>query len=87
MIRTFEDMKASEELCDYCPLEELSTLLPKFNCKENWCEAAYAGYENYESELEEELVLFNADPNCEHKIEAQPSGGIRCVKCNGWFCY
>jgi len=31
--------------------------------------------------------LYDADPNCEHKIEAQFSGGIKCVKCGGWFCF
>ncbi len=28
--------------------------------------------------------LFDADPECLHKIEEKLSG-IRCVKCGGWF--
>lgn len=31
--------------------------------------------------------LWEADPNCVHDIQAQPSGGIKCTKCRGWFCY
>lgn len=32
-------------------------------------------------------VLYNADPNCNHNIVSNPSGGIICTKCGGWFCY
>jgi hypothetical protein len=32
-------------------------------------------------------VLYDADPNCKHEIEPQLSGGIKCKKCGGWFCY
>ena len=38
-------------------------------------------------ELEDYGELFNADPECEHKIVGAPGGGIKCVKCRGWFCY
>ena len=31
--------------------------------------------------------LYNADPNCEHNVVAQLSGGVKCTKCGGWFCY
>jgi len=31
--------------------------------------------------------LFHADPKCEHRVVSGPGGGIRCVKCPGWFCY
>lgn len=31
--------------------------------------------------------LYNADPNCKHIIVAQLSGGVKCTKCGGWFCY
>ena len=34
-----------------------------------------------------EDVLYDAIPSCKHKIEAQLSGGIKCVNCGGWFCY
>jgi hypothetical protein len=34
-----------------------------------------------------EAVLWKARPSCRHKVQAQPSGGIKCVKCGGWFCY
>lgn len=30
--------------------------------------------------------LFDADPNCQHEIDAKWSG-IKCKKCGGWFCY
>lgn len=31
--------------------------------------------------------LYNADPDCIHDIVSASGGGIRCTKCNGWFCY
>lgn len=30
-------------------------------------------------------ILYNADPNCNHVIEALWSG-VRCKKCHGWYC-
>ena len=33
------------------------------------------------------VVLYNADPECKHYIESQMSGGIKCIKCDGWFCF
>lgn len=38
-------------------------------------------------ELYADQELWEADPNCVHDIQAQPSGGIKCTKCRGWFCY
>jgi hypothetical protein len=35
----------------------------------------------------DEEELWNADPNCKHKIVNANGGGIRCIKCGGWFCY
>ena len=32
-------------------------------------------------------TLYSARPSCEHKIQSQLSGGIKCVNCGGWFCY
>lgn len=29
--------------------------------------------------------LYDADPNCNHEIVPQMSG-VKCTKCNGWFC-
>lgn len=34
-----------------------------------------------------EETLFDADPDCEHDIQAKPNGGVGCVKCGGWFCF
>ncbi len=31
--------------------------------------------------------LYGADPECKHKIEHDPGGGVHCTKCRGWFCY
>ena len=31
--------------------------------------------------------LYNADPNCVHDVKAQLSGGVKCTKCPGWFCF
>lgn len=31
--------------------------------------------------------LFDADPNCKHKVICAPGGGVKCTKCSGWFCY
>ena len=38
-------------------------------------------------EEDDEDVLWDADENCEHNIESQPGGGIKCTKYGGWFCY
>lgn len=31
--------------------------------------------------------LYNADENCKHEIIHASGGGIKCIKCGGWFCY
>lgn len=31
--------------------------------------------------------LYHADPNCKHELDPYCYSGIRCLKCNGWFCY
>ena len=30
--------------------------------------------------------LYDADPKCKHVIITLWSG-VKCSKCNGWFCY
>lgn len=37
-------------------------------------------------DLEDECPLYDADPNCKHKIVSLWSG-VKCSKCSGWFCY
>ena len=41
-------------------------------------------YSNY-GEGKEYDTLYDADPNCKHYIEPQWSG-IKCIRCNGWYC-
>lgn len=36
---------------------------------------------------EREQELWDADANCAHVVKSAPGGGIRCIKCRGWFCY
>ena len=49
------------------------------------CESQEEEYvEDYKDNLE---YLYNADPNCNHNIVPQLSGGVKCTKCGGWFCY
>ena len=31
--------------------------------------------------------LFDADPDCEHHVVSAKSGGVKCLKCRGWFCF
>ncbi len=31
------------------------------------------------------IELYNADPTCQHHVEAQWSG-VKCSKCPGWYC-
>lgn len=31
-------------------------------------------------------VLWGAEVGCEHEIQLANGGGIKCVKCGGWFC-
>ncbi len=33
------------------------------------------------------IFLYDADPNCEHKLHPNCWSGIKCIKCGGWFCY
>lgn len=33
------------------------------------------------------IELWDADPNCDHKLDPNCYSGIRCLKCPGWFCY
>lgn len=41
-----------------------------------------------EIELDREFgdILYNADPDCDHRI-IQLWSGVRCSKCGGWFCF
>ena len=34
-----------------------------------------------------QTILYNANPEREHEIVSASGGGIKCKKCNGWFCY
>lgn len=36
--------------------------------------------------LREGEELYGADPECDHEIVDQPHGGVKCLKCAGWFC-
>lgn len=39
-------------------------------------------------EVTEQCVeLWNADPSCVHNVKLASGGGIRCVRCRGWFCF
>jgi len=31
-------------------------------------------------------MLWSADPNCEHVYDPYNYSGIKCKKCNGWYC-
>jgi len=31
-------------------------------------------------------VLWNADPDCDHRLDPNCWSGIRCLKCSGWDC-
>lgn len=48
-------------------------------CEDQGCPAHYAEEKGDE--------LWGADPDCDHDIQAQPRGGVKCTKCAGWFCY
>lgn len=37
-------------------------------------------------QVNDEDILYNADPDCAHDIKTQWDG-IKCIKCKGWFCY
>ncbi len=30
--------------------------------------------------------LWNADPDCKHRIICALGGGVKCTKCPGWYC-
>lgn len=49
-------------------------------------------FEEFVEQMKEALdmettELWGADPECEHIIICAPGGGIKCTKCNGWYCY
>lgn len=44
-------------------------------------------YDDLKFEHLRDIKLYNADPNCNHNIVPQLSGGVKCTKCGGWFCY
>jgi len=31
--------------------------------------------------------LYDADPNCKHQTVGMNGGGVKCIHCDGWFCY
>lgn len=35
----------------------------------------------------DDVLLYNADPDCVHNIVPSYGGGEHCTKCKGWFCY
>jgi hypothetical protein len=35
----------------------------------------------------DEDELYDADPNCQHQVQAASGGGVKCAKCTGWFCF
>ena len=41
--------------------------------------------EDVVDECEEEL--WDANPNCKHKIINASGGGVKCIKYGGWFCF
>lgn len=49
------------------------------------CENEASGIRIYD--LEPDEVLWDADTKCDHDIQSQPGGGIKCTKCTGWFCF
>lgn len=42
-------------------------------------------HDEYWNGVDSEGVLYGADANCYHQVEAQWSG-VKCVKCGGWYC-
>lgn len=43
--------------------------------------------EETDCDAEDEEALYDADPDCEHEVEEQRRGGVKCKHCPGWFCY
>lgn len=35
----------------------------------------------------DDTELHDANPNCKHELLIAEGGGIRCIKCPGWFCF
>jgi DNA-directed RNA polymerase subunit RPC12/RpoP len=33
-----------------------------------------------------EILLYGADPNCDHVLDPWCTSGIKCLKCGGWYC-
>lgn len=43
--------------------------------------------EDGRGESDEHMKLYNRTPGCNGAVVAQLSGGVKCSKCSGWFCY
>ena len=32
-------------------------------------------------------ILYDSSSNCVHNVVSSPGGGVKCTKCNGWYCF
>ncbi len=60
-------------------MDEYSQVTPTF-CEK--CKEKLDRYPKFDEKL-----LVDADPNCRHEIVDASGGGVKCKKCNGWFCF
>lgn len=81
-------------------MKKLNTTLRRVKQTKGNCHLTHGGdaYEKQElnrrrRELDKALCdegedeLWDADSNCNHNIVEDDSGGIKCTKCEGWFCF
>ena len=40
-----------------------------------------------DSDKGEKTFLYDSDKNCDHVLDPNCWSGIKCLKCDGWFCY
>lgn len=52
-----------------------------------WLNSDTAVVERCECNPSPDQELFDADASCDHNILPAAGGGVKCTKCDGWFCY
>ncbi len=47
----------------------------------------YAAMGAYATSDEDDPILFDADPDCDHVVvDGDHMSGVKCSNCRGWYC-
>ena len=82
-MRTIEDIKNEIEECNK-KVQVYFALIQKEN---DLLDVLELELSNHPDTPADEVVLYDADPNCKHHVVEANGGGVKCTKCQGWFCF